>query len=216
MTSWPRSNCPTAMIRRCKVLEVDGDKAVVQLFESSAQGINLCDSPRFASWAIRWSWRFPRICWAASSTAWASPIDGGPDILARGASGHQRPADEPGCPRLSRRVYPDRHFHHRRPEHSGPRPEAADILRLRPAPRTSLPRRSRVRRRSAATTRQFAVVFAAMGITFEESELLHRIDFRKTGAIDRTVMFVNLANDPAIERIATPAYGADRSRVSGV
>ena len=50
---------------------------------------------------------------------------------------------------------------------------------------------------------QFAVVFAAMGITFEESNYF--IDsFKETGAIDRTVMFVNLANDPAVERIATP------------
>ncbi len=50
---------------------------------------------------------------------------------------------------------------------------------------------------------QFAVVFAAMGITFEEADFFIS-DFRRTGAIDRAVMFINLANDPAIERIATP------------
>ena len=50
---------------------------------------------------------------------------------------------------------------------------------------------------------QFAVVFAAMGITFEESNFFVE-SFQETGAIDRTVMFVNLANDPAVERIATP------------
>jgi V/A-type H+-transporting ATPase subunit B len=49
----------------------------------------------------------------------------------------------------------------------------------------------------------FAVVFAAMGITFEEASFFME-DFRKTGAIERTVMYVNLANDPAIERISTP------------
>ena len=49
---------------------------------------------------------------------------------------------------------------------------------------------------------QFAVVFAAMGITFEESDYFVQ-SFKETGAIDRTVMFVNLANDPAIERIAS-------------
>ena len=53
------------------------------------------------------------------------------------------------------------------------------------------------------TTEPFAVVFAAMGITFEESNFFVE-SFRETGALDRTVMFVNLANDPAIERIATP------------
>ncbi len=50
---------------------------------------------------------------------------------------------------------------------------------------------------------KFAVVFAAMGITYEEADFFIS-DFRKTGAIDRTVLFMNLANDPAIERIATP------------
>ena len=53
------------------------------------------------------------------------------------------------------------------------------------------------------TDEQFAVVFAAMGITFEESDYFVQ-SFRSTGALDRTVMFSNLANDPAIERIATP------------
>ncbi len=50
---------------------------------------------------------------------------------------------------------------------------------------------------------QFAVVFAAMGITFEAAQFFIN-DLKKTGAIERAVMFVNLANDPAIERIATP------------
>jgi len=50
---------------------------------------------------------------------------------------------------------------------------------------------------------QFAVVFAAMGITFEESDYFIQ-SFTETGAIDRTVLFINLANDPAVERISTP------------
>jgi len=53
------------------------------------------------------------------------------------------------------------------------------------------------------TESKFAVVFAAMGITFEEANYFIS-DFRKTGAIDRSVLFINLANDPAIERISTP------------
>ena len=50
---------------------------------------------------------------------------------------------------------------------------------------------------------EFAVVFAAMGITFEEADFFIQ-DFRRSGAIERSVLFMNLANDPAIERIATP------------
>ena len=49
----------------------------------------------------------------------------------------------------------------------------------------------------------FAVVFGAMGITFEEADYFTS-DFRRTGALDRSVLFMNLANDPVIERIATP------------
>ena len=50
---------------------------------------------------------------------------------------------------------------------------------------------------------KFAVVFAAIGITFEEADFFIS-DFTRTGAIERSVLFMNLANDPAIERIATP------------
>ena len=50
---------------------------------------------------------------------------------------------------------------------------------------------------------KFAVVFAAIGITYEEAQYFID-DFKKTGAIERTVLFTNLANDPAIERLATP------------
>ncbi len=49
----------------------------------------------------------------------------------------------------------------------------------------------------------FAVVFAAIGITFEEAEFF-REDFRNTGSLERSVLFLNLADDPAVERIATP------------
>lgn len=51
--------------------------------------------------------------------------------------------------------------------------------------------------------KSLVVVFGAMGITFEEAQFFIN-DFKKTGAIDRAVLFMNLANDPAIERIATP------------
>jgi V/A-type H+-transporting ATPase subunit B len=56
------------------------------------------------------------------------------------------------------------------------------------------------------TGEKFAVVFAAMGITFEESEFFVA-DFRRTGAIERSVLFMNLADDPPIERIALPRMG---------
>jgi len=56
------------------------------------------------------------------------------------------------------------------------------------------------------TGEKFAVIFAAMGITFEEAEFFVA-DFRRTGAIERSVLFMNLADDPPIERIALPRMG---------
>ncbi len=57
--------------------------------------------------------------------------------------------------------------------------------------------------RQAKVEGNFAVVFAAMGITNEEAQKFQR-DFEQTGALERTIMFLNLANDPAIERLITP------------
>ena len=52
-------------------------------------------------------------------------------------------------------------------------------------------------------TETFAVVFGALGITFEEANYFI-LELRNTGAIERSVLFINLANDPAVERIITP------------
>jgi len=50
---------------------------------------------------------------------------------------------------------------------------------------------------------EFAVIFGAMGITFEESEYFIN-EFKNTGAIERSVLYINLANDPVVERITLP------------
>ena len=73
-------SCPTAKAPRCKVLEVEGDNAVVQLFESSA-GINL-PGRRSASWATPWSWASPEDMLGRVFNGMGEPIDGGPEILA--------------------------------------------------------------------------------------------------------------------------------------
>ncbi len=124
---------PNGELRRCKVLEVNGDTAVVQLFEKSA-GINLRDA-RSAFWAIPLELACPEDMLGRVFDGMGEPIDGGPEISGRRASGHQRSAHEPRRPRLPQRVHPDGHLHDRRSEHPGPRPEAAHLLRLRPAPR---------------------------------------------------------------------------------
>ena len=68
-------------LRRCKVLEVNGDRAVVQLFETPPA--STCGTPRSVSWSIPCSWQCPRICWAVSLTAWASPSTVAPPCCRR-------------------------------------------------------------------------------------------------------------------------------------
>ncbi len=53
------------------------------------------------------------------------------------------------------------------------------------------------------TDEEFAVIFSAMGITADEARFF-RDDFEETGALDKVVLFLNLADDPAIERLLTP------------
>lgn len=60
--------------------------------------------------------------------------------------------------------------------------------------------------RQAKVSKNFAVVFVAMGITNEEAQRFIK-EFEQTGALERAVVFLNLADDPAIERLVTPRMG---------
>ena len=62
---------------------------------------------------------------------------------------------------------------------------------------------AQIARQSRVEGEDFAVVFGAMGITFEEAEFFKQ-EFKKTGALDRAVLFLNLADDPVVERITLP------------
>ena len=77
--------------------------------------------------------------------------------------------------------------------------DMVDDLHVQAALAAQIARQARV----LGSGENFAVVFAAIGITFEESNFFVE-EFTRTGAIDRTVLFTNLANDPAVERISTP------------
>lgn len=186
--------------RRCKVLEIDGSNALVQLFESSA-GINLSNSKvRFLGRSMQLGVSEDML--GRVFDGLGRPIDGGAEILP------ERRVDIDGLPiNPAARNYPQEFIQTGISAIDGlntlVRGQKLPIFSASGLPHASLAaqiaRQSQVR----GTDEPFAVVFAAMGITFEESEFFVE-SFRETGAIDRTVMFVNLANDPAIERIATP------------
>ena len=179
---------PSGEKRLCKVLEVNGSNALVQLFESST-GINLKES------TVKFLGRV--------FDGMGRPKDGGPEIIA------EKRMDINGLPmNPAARDYPSEFIQTGVSAIDGlntlVRGQKLPIFSASGLPHADLAaqiaRQAKVR---GGEEGNFAVVFAAIGITHEEAEFFAS-DFRKTGAIDRTVLFMNLANDPAVERIATP------------
>lgn len=187
-------------IRRCKVLEVDEDRAVVQLFERSA-GINLSDSKvRFFGRSLELGVSEDMLGRVFSGMG--VPIDGGPAILPV----ERRDID--GLPmNPAARVYPAEFIETGISAIDGlntlVRGQKLPIFSASGLPHANLAAQIAKQAKVLGTDEKFAVVFAAMGITFEEANFFIQ-SFKETGAIDRTAMFINLANDPAVERISTP------------
>lgn len=186
--------------RRCKVLEINGGNALVQLFES-ATGINLSNS------RVRFLGRTMELGVSEDMLGrvfdgLGNPIDSGPEILPDARM------DINGMPmNPAARNYPQEFIQTGISAIDGlntlVRGQKLPIFSASGLPHAQLAAQIARQAKVRGTTEPFAVVFAAMGITFEESNFFVE-SFRETGALDRTVMFVNLANDPAIERIATP------------
>lgn len=191
---------PSGEKRRCKVLEVNGDTAVVQLFES-AQGINLAASKvRFLGHPLELGVSEDML--GRVFNGMGEPIDGGPAILP------EANMDINGLPmNPASRAYPAEFIQTGVSTIDGlntlVRGQKLPIFSCSGLPHAALAAQIARQARVLGDDEAFAVVFAAIGITFEESEYFIN-DFRRTGAIDRTVVFTNLANDPAVERIATP------------
>ena len=192
---------PNGEIRRGKVLEVNGDKAVVQLFEPSA-GINLSSSKiRFLGRPLDLAVSGDMLGRVFSGMG--DPIDDGPAILAEAHRDINGLAMNPAA-----RDYPNEFIQTGISTIDGlntlVRGQKLPIFSGSGLPHNQLA--AQIARQAKVLDggeSNFAVVFAAIGITFEESEYFIQ-EFRRTGAIDRTVVFSNLANDPAVERIATP------------
>ena len=192
---------PDGSTRRCKVLEVNGDNAVVQLFESSA-GINLADSKiRFLGHPLELAVSGDML--GRVFNGMGQPIDGGPEILA------EEHRDINGLPmNPAARDYPNEFIQTGISTIDGlntlVRGQKLPIFSGSGLPHANLAAQiARQAKVLGGDASNFAVVFAAIGITFEESNFFVE-EFKRTGAIDRTVLFTNLANDPAVERIATP------------
>ena len=191
---------PSGEIRHGKVLEVNGDRAVVQLYESAA-GINLRDSKvRFLGHPLELAVSEDML--GRVFNGMGKPIDGGPELLA------EAHLDINGLPmNPAARAYPAEFIQTGVSTIDGlntlVRGQKLPIFSGSGLPHKELAAQIARQAKVLGADDKFAVVFAAIGITFEESEFFVQ-EFKRTGAIDRTVLFSNLANEPAVERIATP------------
>ena len=187
-------------LRRGKVLEVNGDSAVVQLYEAAA-GINLAESKvRFLGHPLELAVSEDMLGRVFSGMG--VPIDGGPAILPEAHRDINGLAMNPAA-----RDYPDEFIQTGISTIDGlntlVRGQKLPIFSGSGLPHNQLAAQIARQARVLDDESKFAVVFAAIGITFEESEYFVQ-EFTRTGALDRSVMFINLANDPAAERISTP------------
>ena len=186
--------------RRGRVIEVNGDKAMVQIFEGSA-GINLKETKvRFLGRPLELGVSPDMIGRVFDGVG--QPIDNGPKIIP------EKKLDINGMPiNPASRDYPSEFIQTGISTIDGlntlVRGQKLPIFSGSGLPHNNVAAQIARQAKVLGSGEKFAVVFAAMGITFEEAQFFID-DFTETGAIDRAVLFVNLADDPAIERLATP------------
>lgn len=187
-------------IRTGKILEVENDKVMIQVFEGT-------DSLGIDSTKLRLKGRGLEVSVAPDMlgrvfSGLGRPIDGAPQILPK------KKLDINGAPiNPSARNYPDDFIQTGISSIDGlntlTRGQKLPVFSGSGLPHSRLAAQIARQARVMKGDEKFAVVFGAMGITFEEAEFF-MANFRKTGAIENAVLYLNLANDPAIERIATP------------
>jgi len=191
---------PSGQVRRGQVLEVEKGKALVQVFEGTT-GIDVpATKARFMARGITIDLS-PEILGRVFGGL-GRPRDGGPAIIP------DKRTDVNGAPiNPFAREYPNEFIQTGVSPIDGlntlVRGQKLPVFSGSGLPHNRLAAQIVRQSRVLGTNEPFAVVFGAMGITFEESEFFIR-DFTQSGAIERTVLFLNLADEPAIERIATP------------
>ena len=186
--------------RRGKVLEVSGDKALVQLFEGST-GLNIEESKvRFTGHSLELPVSTDML--GRVFDGLGRPKDGGPKIIPESRNDINGNPINPAA-----RDYPSEFIQTGISAIDGlntlVRGQKLPVFSGSGLPHARLAAQIARQAKVLGTDSKFAVVFAAIGITFEDADYFVA-DFKRTGAIDRAVLFMNLANDPAIERIATP------------
>lgn len=187
-------------IRNGKVLEINGDIALVQLFENS-QGIKISSAKaRFLGHSLRLNVSEEML--GRIFDGIGKPKDGGGPIIPEQRNDINGQPVNPVA-----RNYPNEFIQTGISAIDGlntlVRGQKLPVFSASGLPHAELATQIARQAKVKDSNSKFAVVFAAIGITYEEAQFFID-DFKKSGAIERAVLFMNLANDPAVERIATP------------
>jgi len=186
--------------RRGRVLEVSSDAALVQLFERATELGVKGTKVKFLGKGIQLG--VSEDILGRVFDGWGRPRDGGAEIIP------EKRLDIGGRPiNPEARAYPEEFIQTGISAIDGlntlSRGQKLPIFSGAGLPHTQLAAQIARQAKVLGEKEGFAVVFAAMGITFEEGNFFVH-DFEESGAIERAVLFLNLADDPVIERIATP------------
>ena len=191
---------PTGEHRRGQVLEVKDDVAVVQVFEGTTDLNTLNTKVRFTGETAKIG--VSRDMMGRIFDGTGKPIDGGPEIIP------EKELDINGNPmNPASREFPAEFIQTGISTIDGMntlvRGQKLPIFSGSGLPHNDLAAQIARQAKVVGSDADFAVIFAAMGITHEEANFFMR-DFERTGALEKVTVFMNLADDPAIERILTP------------
>jgi len=191
---------PTGEIRTGQVLEAGIDFAVVQVFEGTKGLDTKGTAVRFTGETMKFGLS-PQILGRIFDGS-GKPIDGGPDVIP------EERRDINGSPiNPSSREYPREFIQTGISAIDGMntlvRGQKLPIFSGSGLPHNELAAQIARQAKVRGEGEEFAVVFCAMGITNEEANFFIR-DFERTGALERAVLFLNLADDPTIERLILP------------
>lgn len=192
--------------RRGQVLEIDGNRAVVQVFEGTSGIDNRKTTLEFTGEVLKAPVSVDMLGRVFNGSG--KPIDGGPPVLAEAYLDIQGSSINP-----SERTYPEEMIQTGISTidvmNSIARGQKIPLFSAAGLPHNDIAaqicRQAGLVKRAGtdADSEKFAIVFAAMGVNMETSHFFKR-DFEENGSMERTVLFLNLANDPTIERIITP------------
>ena len=204
MRKWWNSTSRTAPAVPGRIVQIDGDRAIIQVFEGT-RGISLENTTHHALLAHPMEMALSKEMLGRVFDGAGRPIDGLGEIYPE--EKRRTSTAQPINP--VSRTYPRNYINTGISaidctDDPDPRSEAAHLLRLRyAAQQAGRPDRTAGQHRWLKSGQEFGIVFAAMGVNNDVADYFRR-SFEETGVMDRVVMFLNLSNDPIIERILTP------------